>query len=115
MGSETSSTLRRVWQILGPILLGLGLLVIFALAAGFAGGACHCNSPLGVLFPYASIAWGAYSWETFGSLLFIIQYPVYSLTLARVRGVVLQPVAILILLVAHIALAFVAVRVYQHG
>jgi len=115
MRFPSASTLPRIWKILSPILVGIGLMVVFALMAGFAGGACHCVSPVAVFFPYTAIARGALSWESIGDVLFILQYPVYALTIARARGSNWKALALLILLAFHIAAVVLALRVYQHG
>ena len=36
-------------------LIGVLATVLFAVLAGFGGGACHCSTPLRVLFPYMSL------------------------------------------------------------
>ena len=106
---------HRIWQILSPILVGLGLMVLSALLAGLAGGACHCVSPVAVFFPYSAIAWGAFDLQTIGSILFILQYPVYALTIARARSPNWQILALLILVGLHVAAVVVALQVYQHS
>lgn len=108
-------TRHRIWQILHPVLVGIGLMVLFALLAGFAGGACHCVSPTGIFFPYSAIAWGAFSWEFIGTLLLILQYPIYALTIARARGSNWKALALLILLAFHVAAVILALQLYKHG
>lgn len=111
----SDSTRHRIWKILIPILVGIGLMVLFFFLAGFAGGACHCVSPTAVFFPYSALAWGAFDWESTGLLLLTLQYPLYSITIARVRGISWKALAVLILLAFHVAAVTVALRVYQHG
>ena len=115
MRSVSVTTSNRIWKIFNPILVGIGLMVFFFLLAGFAGGACHCVSPTGIFFPYSAIAWGAFSWESIGTLLLILQYPVYALTIARARGSNWKAMAFLILMALHVAAVVLALRVYQHG
>ena len=115
MRSISASTRHRIWKTLSPILVGIGLMVLFFLLSGFASGACHCESPGALFFPYSEIAWRAFDWQTIGSILFILQYPVYVLTIARVKGSNWQILALLILLTLHIAAVILGLRVYQHG
>jgi hypothetical protein len=115
MRSVSASRRQRVWTILNPILIGIGLMVLFFLLAGLAGGACHCVSPVAVFFPYSAIAWGAFDLQSIGSLLFFLQYPVYTLTIAKARSSNWKALAFLILLALHIAAVIPALRVYQHG
>jgi len=90
-------------------------MVLFFLMAGFASGACHCESPGAVFFPYSEIAWGAFDLQSIGSFLFILQYPVYALTIARARSSNWKALAFLILMALHVAAVMLALRVYQHG
>jgi hypothetical protein len=115
MRCPSASVRRRIWKILNPILLGMGLMVLFALLAGFAGGACHCVSPTGIFFPYTAIARGAFDWESIGDLLFVLQYPLYAVVVARARGGNFKGLAFLILMAVHFAAVILALRVYQHG
>lgn len=102
-------------RILIPVLIGMGLMVVFALLAGFAGGACHCVSPVAVFFPYSAIAWGAFDWQSIGSFLFILEYPLYAIIIGRTRGDNWKGFAFLVLMAFHLAAVFVALRVYKHG
>ena len=36
-------------------LIGIVATVVFGILAGFGGGACHCETPLRVLFPFLSL------------------------------------------------------------
>ena len=111
----SATTRQRIWQMLTPILVGFGLMVLSALLAGLAGGACHCVSPVAVFFPYSAIAWGAFDLQTIGSILLILQYPIYVLTIARLKGSNWKALAFLILVTLHIAAVIPALRVYQHS
>ena len=90
-------------------------MVVFFLLAGFAGGACHCETPVTVFFPYWMIALGAFNWESISNILLIIQFPVYALAMARARGDNWKALTFLILLTLHVAAVITAFRVYRHS
>ena len=53
--------------------------------------------------------------QSIGSLLFMLQYPVYALTVARIRGSNWKALALLILIALHFAAVPLALRVYRHS
>lgn len=98
-------------NVLIGTLIGIALTVLFGLLAGFGGGACHCNTPLTVLFPYTAIALGTFSWEFIGGWLTVLQFPAYSITIAVVRTEKWKARALIILTAAHILAASIGLRV----
>jgi hypothetical protein len=106
---------HHIWRVLVPISVGIVLTVLLFALAGFAGGACHCVTPIAVLFPYTAIARGAFSWESISIVLVTLQYPLYLITIARARDMGWKILTFLILLAFHVAAVTVALRVYQHG
>jgi hypothetical protein len=80
-------------------VVGVVLTVLLGLLAGFGGAACHCNTPLRVLFPYVSMADD--SWETLFALLLGIQYPVYAVCVAAPKRADRQMAALFIVFVVH--------------
>ena len=101
-------------NVLIGTLVGIALTVLAAILAGFGAGACHCSTPFAVLFPYPAVAIGAFSWESFGGWLMVLQFPAYSITIAAVRTEKWKARILLILIAAHIVAASTALRVF-HG
>jgi hypothetical protein len=110
--SETQRHYIR--KVLIGTVVGIALTVLSVLLAGFGGGACHCSTPAAVLFPYGAIAMGAFSWESFGGWLMLLQFPAYSITIAVVRPEKWKARILLILIAAHVVAASIGIRVF-HG
>jgi hypothetical protein len=95
------------------ILIGVVLSVFFFVLAALSDGACHCVKPTIIFFPYAGIAL-ACSWESVSLPLIALQFPIYSVVMAKVRGGRWKVLALLILLVFHAAAATVGLKLYHH-
>jgi len=96
-----------------PILIGIGLTVVFVLLGGLAGGACHCLTPTTIFFPYGTSVLQHTSRESAGFLLIALQFPVYSIILANVSRGRRRILTLLILFAVHGAAALVGLIVYQ--
>jgi|GEM_PF-2820831 len=108
-------SMRKVLsRIVVPILIGILLTVVLGLLAGFAGGACHCDTLLLVFFPYTRSLESVFSLVTFGEIFFFAQYPLYALTIANVRDDTWKWFTVMILLVLQVAAAIVAINFYSH-
>ncbi len=94
------------------IFIGVALEVLFFMLAVFADGACHCVKPTVVFFPYGGIAL-LRSWESLSLPLLILQFPAYSLILARVRGWSWRLLALLVILILHVAFAVIGLITYR--
>lgn len=105
---------KVVKRILIPILVGILLFVVAIVLGGFAGGACHCDSPELVFFPYPRILESAFSLVTLGEILIFAQYPLYAITIANVRDSDWKWFAVAILLVLHVVASIVAIKLYSH-
>jgi hypothetical protein len=88
--------------------IGLVATLLFAILAGMGGGACHCNTPLRVLFPFLSLAEPDSDGGIVGGLLLWLQFPVYALSVAMPKRAELRGVVLLILLAAHACAVAVA-------
>ena len=82
------------------LLIGILWTVVFGILAGFGGGACHCNTPLRVLFPYMSMT-GVHAESDLGTLLLVLQCPVYALSVAMPKSLEWRLGVLLIVLVVH--------------
>jgi hypothetical protein len=102
-----------IWRVFISLLLGFLLTLLAAVLAGLGGGACHCNTPLAVLFPYTAIALDAFSWESIGGWLMLVQFPLYLIIIRATRSERRSGWTILILLTAHIVAASMGLRVSQ--
>jgi hypothetical protein len=100
-------------RVLIPILVGIFLTVLFFALAGFLGGACHCVTPTNLFFPYAAIILGGTSWEAISFLLIALQFPLYAIILANVKGSRRQTLVFLILLAFHAAATLVGLKVHH--
>lgn len=90
------------------LLIGLVVTVLFAVLAGLGGGACHCTTPLRVLFPYMSLLGDAEEGIA-GTLLFGLQCPVYAVSVAMPKSAEWRAGVLVILLAVHacaVAVAF---------
>ena len=67
--------MKRLLLLLLLLLLTVVGTAILLVGAGMAGGACHCMSPMFTLFPYGSFISQRTSWESFGFLLLLLQFP----------------------------------------
>ena len=100
-------------RILLAIVIGIVLTVVFFALAGFSDGACHCVKPTIVFFPYAGIALSR-SWESISLPLIALQFLIYSVVIARLKGAGWRVLALLILLILHAAAATVGLKLYHH-
>jgi hypothetical protein len=100
-------------RILILVLVSILLTFLLGLLGGFLGGACHCMTPITVLFPYGTIVVMRTPWETFGLLLAALQFPLYSLVLTSVRGRRRQFLLLAALLVIHSGAVLLGLTVYR--
>lgn len=90
------------------VVIGILWTVVFGILAGFGGGACHCNTPLRVLFPYMTML-GVHAESDLGTLLFALQCPIYAVSVAMPESLEWRLGVLLIVLVVHscaVAVAF---------
>jgi hypothetical protein len=88
-------------RILISILCGLVVSAILFLLGGFLGGACHCNTPMTVFFPFGTMVSMRTSWESVGFLLIGIQFPLYALIMVAAKEIRKQSVAVGFLAAIH--------------
>jgi hypothetical protein len=89
------------------IVVGVALTVVFFLLTALADGACHCVKPTIIVFPYAALALSR-SWEYASLPLIVLQFPVYSILIARVTGIRFKVLTLAIVIALHAATATLA-------
>jgi hypothetical protein len=102
------------------ILIGVALMVLFyALGALFSGGG-HDLTAMISFFPYSlsiSLSTKDTGWDRFNDFadmaLLILQFPVYAIILATIKSGRLKVVALVILLVLHVAAVVIGLRIYS--
>src|SRR6266850_4171203 len=77
--------MKRLLLLLLVLLLSIVGTIILLVGAGMAGGACHCMTPMFTLFPYGSFISERTSWENLGSLLLLLQFPLYVTTVTTIK------------------------------
>ena len=87
------------------------LLLFFA--SGFAGGACHCMTPVSVLFPYGTFIIMRTSWEATGFYADILQFPLYAIVVAIANGWRKRLLAATVILSVHMIAAIGALTMYR--
>jgi hypothetical protein len=101
----------KLFLILTSIAILLTVLLIFL--GGFLGGACHCMAPITVFFPYGTIVVMHTTWRSFGFLLAILQFPLYAVIVASLKGNRQRTLALLVLVLAHTAASLLGLTVYR--
>lgn len=89
--------------------IGVGVTMVAFVLAAMAGGACHCSSPVKVLFPFGALF--GMGEGTLDFLLFLLQFPAYAVTIAvvsqRLNGV-WTALTLLMILGMHFVAALLA-------
>jgi hypothetical protein len=98
-----------------PVLAGILLTGLFyVLGALFSGGG-HSLAALIFLFPYGTalgLLWEDTPLEFIGGLLLVLQYPLYALILANVKGKGPRWLVLLVLLAVHATAVVIGLKVY---
>lgn len=103
---------KNLWV---PVAVGLLLTVLFYFLGAFLSGGGHSLAAMTLFFPYGLVAGLSLADGPFGFIevvLIALQFPVYALILANVKGG-WRWTAVLILLAAHVVAAVVGIRVYR--
>ena len=104
---------RRLLSLLIALSISVVTTVVLFFAAGFAGGACHCMTPVSVLFPYGTFIGMRTSWENAGLFATIFQFPLYAIIVAIVGRWRWKLLALALILVVHSVAAIGAVNMYR--
>ena len=102
------SAMVLVKRLIISLLISTGLTVLLFFASGFAGGACHCMTPVTVFFPYGTFMVMRTSWETVGSLTDLFQFSFYGTILAIIDGGRKRFLVFILLTVLHLAAVVLA-------
>src|SRR3954453_1918129 len=89
------------------IVAGIGLTGVFFLLTALADGACHCVKPTIIVFPYAALALSR-SWESASLPLLVLQFPIYSILMAKTQGIRLKVLTLAIVVALHAVTATLA-------
>lgn len=104
---------RRLLSLLIALSISVVMTVVLFFTAGFAGGACHCMTPVSVLFPFGTFIGMRTSWENTGLVATIFQFPLYAIIVAIVSGWRWKLLALALILVVHSVAAIGAVNMYR--
>lgn len=100
-------------NVLIGFAIGVLFTVLFFILAALADGACHCVKPTIIFFPYAGVAL-ARSWESISLPLMTLQFPVYAILIAKVRGNRWKLLTLLILVLLHIGTAAIGLKLENY-
>ena len=92
---------RLLLSLLVAIPLSGIVTVILFFAAGFAGGACHCMTPVSILFPYGTFITMRTRFETLGFYSDILQFTIYAILIAVANGWRRRLIASIVVLIVH--------------
>jgi hypothetical protein len=104
--------MKRLLLLLLLLLLTVVGTVILLVGAGMAGGACHCMTPMFTLFPYGSFITERTSWENFGFLLLLLQFPLYVTIVTVIKGIRWKIASLVLIIALHVLAAFFGLRDY---
>ena len=93
-----------------PILVGILITLALGVAGGMFGGACHCVTPISVVFPYGTLVTMHTSWQTFGFMIAVIQFPLYGVLWGNIRGTRARVVLAIALLGIHCSAIILALK-----
>ena len=94
-------------------LIGVAVTLLAFLVVGLAGGACHCNTPFAVMFPYGTFLEMRMSQEDLGTLALLLQFPIYALAVALPATDLRRAWSACGVAALHLAAAFVSAT--SHG
>jgi len=97
-------------RLLLLLLLSVFGTVILLVGAGMAGGACHCMTPMFTLFPYGIFIAERTSWESFGYLLLLLQFPLYVMIVTLIKGIHWKVASLVLIIALHILAAVFGFR-----
>jgi hypothetical protein len=97
-------------NILIGLAIGVVLTVLSFILAALADGACHCVKPTIIFFPYAALALTR-SWESISLPLMALQFPIYAISIAKVRGIRWKLLTFIILVLLHVGSAAIGLKI----
>jgi hypothetical protein len=79
----------------------------------FAGGACHCMTPVSILFPYGTFITMRTRFETIGFYSDVLQFPTYATLIAVPSGWRRRLITAIIVLIVHSIAVIGALTMYR--
>src|SRR6266705_1505437 len=104
---------RLVLSLLIALPISAVITVVLFLASAFAGGVCHCETLISILFPYGTFITMRTSWEATGLYATILQFPFYAIIIAVVNGWRRRLLASAVILIVHSIAAVGALTMYR--
>jgi hypothetical protein len=104
---------RLVLSLLIALPSSAVVTVLLLFASGFAGGFCHCMTPVSVLFPYGTFITMRTSWEATGFYADLLQFPLYAIVVAIANGWRKRLLAATVILSVHMIAAIGALTMYR--
>jgi hypothetical protein len=104
--------MKRLLLFLLILLLSVVGTVVLLIGAGMAGGACHCMTPMFTLFPYGSLITERTSWETFGFVLLLVQFPLYVTIVTIIKGVRWKVASLILIAILHVTTSYFGLGAY---
>ena len=104
---------RLIFSLAIALPVSAVVTVALFLASGFAGGACHCMTPVSIFFPYGTFITMRTSWEATGGYATLFQFPLYATIIALTNGWRRRLIVSIVLLIMHSVAALGAVTMYQ--
>lgn len=101
------------WVILIISLIVSAILgVVLIVLAAMSDGMTHSSKSMYTLFPYGTSVTMRTSWSSIGTLLLLIQFPLYALILNLVRPLRWKAVALVLIIAIHVLAVMLGMRAY---
>ena len=91
-------------------VIGVALIVLAAMGDGMS----HNSRSMYTLFPYGTIVSIRTPWNTLGTVLLFIQFPLYALILNLVRPLGWKAIALVLIIAIHVGTVVSAMRPGWH-
>ncbi len=104
---------RLVLSLLIVLPSSAAVTVFLLFASGFAGEACHCLTPMSVVFPYGTFITMRTSWGATGLYADILQFPLYAIVAAIANVWRKRLLAATVILSVHMIAAIGALTMYR--
>ena len=104
--------MKRLVLLLVLLLLSVVGSLVLLIGAGMAGGACHCMTPMFIVFPYGSLITERTSWDGLGVFLLFAQFPLYLTTVTFIRGVRWKVLSLVLIAASHLTASYFGLHSY---
>jgi hypothetical protein len=103
----------RILALVMAIPIGVAVTVVLLVASAFAGGVCHCDTPISIFFPFGTFITMRTSWETTGLFATLLQFPFYATIIALPNAARSRLLVSFFVLIIHSVAAAGAVTMYR--